>query len=95
MAYIHQGRVLLGNHLTEHSLVIYFTKAEAHYSTTGVSPCSLIQRMHSVMMSLPVQGSTPYDELMHVVDFFGENIRLVAEKSHGYEGPTSQEKLVL
>ena len=36
-----QGRILLGNHLTEYSLVLYFTKAEAHYSTTQVSPWSL------------------------------------------------------
>ena len=33
-----QGRIVLGNHLTEYSLVLYFTKAEAHYSTTAVSP---------------------------------------------------------
>ena len=32
-----QGRLVFGNHLVERSLVVYFDKAEAHYSTTKVT----------------------------------------------------------
>ena len=86
--------MLLGNHLTEHSLVLYFAKAEAHYSTAQVSPCSLTLCTFTECHTPFPQGSTPYDELMHVVDFFGDSIKLVAEKSHGYQGPTMDETYV-
>lgn len=45
-----QGRLVFGNHLVERSLVVYFDKAEAHYSTTKVASLTVVGRQTDILM---------------------------------------------